>query len=277
MIPLIKSGLYRMRHTQSFWVCVCSACGTGFLNVVILVAIQQFLPLFPAEILDNFYSGGYYNFGLVSIQSLDDLSNIGLSVVFMSSFRSSFLFVLIAFFSTFYLCGGFRNGYIPGGIVHRFDARSIWSSLLVNVGLAAILFELVFTVAVVIGSVAYWGVQIIDFSGFSSMFLLLGRQGLLLLSFTSVCVMICSAIRHSGRCLMVLLAVVLFLPATLKLVDLLFNTGRLFSNLWLVNISNQWAVLHQVPGLLSGFIVSLATLLLAGFFGVISIKKIDFV
>lgn len=263
MLPiLVKAELYRLARSRVFWLCGLALVGGAALGPLLALFLHHNATVLPAEWLQPFYAGGYYNLGLLRVQDPQQLYNPSGDTLLLSAFGGYLLPGMMAVFCCRFMAARRSRGGVKTAVLSGAPRGQVfwagWCAMLLCSALWFVLYVLAGRGAAWL----LWGRQAALAAPTGQVMALLGVQLLLQLAFCSFCVCLCAMVRRSSVALVVELSALLALPLLLNTLDLLLLNRLDISALWVGNAMTRLAVYAPQAGALGrGVAGALACLL----------------
>jgi len=262
MKALLSSNRYRYLRSRFFLTAVFSSVAAAFFSLLILDMVAEVAVLLPSETLALLHTGGHYNFGVLTVSDISDLTNLSLEQLMSSAFLGGYLTMILAIIIPIFICGSFKGGFIQNAFVRGHNRVSIVVSYIISsIEMLLILFVL-YIVTLLISVSLFMGTTI-DTAIIPGLLLMFARQLIAHIAFLTVCISTSFFLRKSSVCIVTLLFCIIMLPAVLTTADIILGFDSVLSSLWIVNIIGSWSVIPSPNLLFSGF-VAVLTIIIAG-------------
>ncbi|MDR0883216.1 MAG: hypothetical protein LBN05_01185 [Oscillospiraceae bacterium] len=261
MKELLNSNRYRYLHGKQFFPAVISAVVTAFASLTITKLITKYALMLPTDSFEPLYSNGYYNFGVLKVQHVQDLANLSVEQLMSSAFIGGFLAMILAIFIPMFICGSFKGGYIQNAYVRGNSKLKILLSYVVSS------LEIFFTVyvAYIVSLLLFSSVMngtTIGGTELLNCLAVFGRELFAHFVFLAVCIAASFMVNKTSACVISLIFSVIAFPGLLTTADLIFQSDFKLSSLWIVNIIGLWSV-TPLTNFATSFIVALITLFIS--------------
>jgi ABC-2 type transport system permease protein len=255
MMNIIKSEFYKLQKSKLFYICmiICAA-----IPVIMAVAILAGVQTRGAE-------------GMSAI--VEDISG----ATFLAEILGlALLPTILAVFVSIFVSGEFHNGTMKNYVAKGFNRVQIYLSKLAVCGAAVLAIYVVhIAISCALGT-ALWGFDPSGTATISGVVTMLLGEGLQLLAYSSVFVLILMWLRSNGVSIAVNICAASVLPAILMVIDFMLIDVISLSSYWVSgNISALATLTPENGAVLHGIIVGLCYVLGGTAIGSILFKKRD--
>jgi ABC-2 type transport system permease protein len=245
---VVKSEFYKLKYSKPFYICLFICIG--------LVAF------FGISIQRGDVEGAANADGAVSLleRTLD----------------LPFLTIIFAVFVSLFVSAEFLNGTMKNYVSKGVNRVHIYLSKLVSCGTAVLTMYVAYVALSCIMGTILWGFDPHGIASFPNMAAMILGEGLLMLAYTSVFLLVSMWLRSSGASIAVNISIVSFLPIFLRAISFIFGGGIMLENYWIsVNITALASLTQENDVVLQGVIVGLCYLASGTIVGSVLFKKID--
>jgi hypothetical protein len=261
MKALLNSNRYRYLRGKQFFPAIITAVVTAFSSLAITNLITRFAMALPPESFNALYSNGFYNFGVLRVENIEDLANLTVEQLMSAAFIGGFLALILAVFIPMFICGSFKGGFVQNAYIRGNSKISILISYVIS---SLEIFFAVF-VAYIISLIIFSSIMmgtIISGGALANLLTMFVRQLFAHFIFLSVCISSAFMLNKTSACIVSLLFSVIAFPGLLTTADLILQLDFSLSSLWIVNIIGLWSVTPPINFVFS-FVVALITLFIA--------------
>jgi len=261
MKALLNSNRYRYLRGKQFFPAVITAVVTAFASLAIVNLITRFATAMPPESFNAIYSSGFYNFGVLRVENIEDLANLSAGQLMSSAFAGGFLALILAIFIPMFICGSFKGGFVQNAFVRGNSKFSILASYVISsleiffAVYATYIISLLFFSSIMMGTVVS-GVAL------ANLIAMFARQLFAHFVFLTVCISSAFMLNKTSACIVSLLFSVVAFPGLLTTADLIVQRESSLSSLWIINIIGLWSVSPPINFMFS-FAVAMITLFIA--------------
>lgn len=252
---IIKSEFYKLKNSKPFYICllVCAA-----LAVFLALAIQM-----------GVVARGTENVAAIA----DSISAVALLEQILGL---TFLPTLFAIFVSLFVSSEFHNGTMKNYVSKGINRVQIYLSKLAVCGVAVLAMYVVNVAISLIVGTMLWGFDPYGVATVSNVTTLLLGEGLLLLAYTSVFVLVSMWLRSIGASIAVNICAVSLFPTLLMAINYIIGDSISLSNYWISgNVSALATLTPESGAVLLGVIVGLCYLVGGTIAGSVLFKKID--
>jgi ABC-2 type transport system permease protein len=251
MINIVRSEFYKLKISRPFYIClfVCAALVAFF-----GLSIQR----------GEVRAGGI------------DVDNISAVSLIEQTLNLPFLPFLFAVFVSLFVCNEFHNGTMKNYVAKGVNRVHIYLSKLVTCGAAILTMYVVFTALLGIMGTMLWGFDPQRVAVFSNMTVMILGEGLLMLAYSAVFVLVSMWIRNAAMSIAANICIVSFLPIILRASSFIFGGGIMLENYWIsTHIAALASLSPESDAVLQGIIVGLCYLAGGTIAGSVLFKKVD--
>jgi hypothetical protein len=244
------------------------------MSLVVIKAIMRFAIELPAESFDILYANGYYNFGILRVENLSDLSDMTMNEVLSAAFIGGFLPLLLAIFIPMFICGSHKSGFIRygyvSGLMSASDNVSIYhkkikSQIFLSYTMAICEFFFIafctYIVSLLLFSYIILGLRV-DMTSLWFVATLVARQLFAHFVFITICISSSFIYKKTSITILSLIFSLIAFPSFLWTLDLILGIPFKFASLWIVNIIEFWSY-PVVENMLYNAVVATLTLVLS--------------
>ena len=241
MSGILKSNRYRYLRGGVFPSVILTSMFSAFMSLIAVKLIAKYALELPSESFSVLYSNGYYNFGVLKVENVQDLANLSIEQVVSSAFAGGFLALVLAIFIPMFICGSFKGGFIQNAFVRGNSKGSILGAYVISsLEVFAALF-IAYILSLLISSSLVMGVSVSGDSLFRCMGVFV-REILAHFVFLCVCIAISFIVNKTSSCIVALIFSVIAFPGLFNTMDLILQKDLKLSYLWIVNIIGTWSV-----------------------------------
>lgn len=274
MHNLIRSELYKLFHSRSFWTLLIISAVTG---LIIVLIFQGMMTLTAKDSGLNRMGAGQNGFqiSVSGSDAADDFNISGISLM-METFSGNLYQTLILIFTSIFTAMEFSHGTVRNTVSRGLGRGRIYLAKYLCNAAASLLFTFAAMATSFAAASVLWGTGPITGSFALTLLQTILVQLLLLAAYSGVCMFIAILFRSSGGAVALNFCLLIFLPSLLSLSGI-FTGGRLqLERYWLVNCASSIASpAPDVAALCTAVISGVITLLLSVFLGVFCFKKRD--
>ncbi|GHV55175.1 hypothetical protein AGMMS49579_17340 [Spirochaetia bacterium] len=252
---IIKSEFYKLKKSKLFYVCmlICAV-----IPAIMAIAIQLGVQTRGAE-------------GMSAI--VDDISG---AAFLAETLGLALLPTVLAVFVSIFVSSEFHNGTMKNYVSKGFNRVKIYLSKLVVSGAAVLAIYAVHAAVSLALGTALWGFDPSGAAAVSGVATMLLGEGLLLLAYTSVFVLVSMWLRSNGASIAVAICAASVLPTILMTIDFILEDVISLSSFWISgNVSALASITPESGAVLQGLIVGFCYLTGGTVLGSLLFKKQD--
>jgi ABC-2 type transport system permease protein len=237
MMNIIKSEFYKLKKSKLFYICML-AC--ALIPAIMVIAIQAGVQTRGAE-------------GMSAI--VEDISGAAFLAEILGL---ALLPTVLAVFVSIFVSGEFHNGTMKHYVSKGFNRVQIYLSKLAVSGAAVLAIYFVHAAISLALGTALWGFDPSGAAAVSGVVTMVLGEGLLLLAYSSIFVLVSMLLRSNGAAIAVTVCATSVLPAILMTFDFMLIDVISVSNFWISgNVSALAAIAPESGAVLRGVIVGL--------------------
>ncbi|GHU16086.1 hypothetical protein FACS1894163_04800 [Spirochaetia bacterium] len=252
---IIKSEFYKLGKSKLFYVCMLLC---AVIPAIMAIAIQLGVQTRGPE-------------GMSAI--VDDISG---ATFLAETLGLALLPTVLAVFVSIFVSSEFHNGTMKNYVSKGFNRVQIYLSKLAVSGAAVLaIYAIHIAVALALGT-ALWGFDPSGGAAVSGVITMLLGEGLLLLAYTSVFVLVSMWLRSNGASVAVAICAASVLPTILMTIDFILEDVISLSSFWISgNVSALASITPESGAVLQGLIVGFCYLVGGTVLGSLLFKKQD--
>ncbi|MDR3120985.1 MAG: ABC transporter permease [Clostridiales bacterium] len=255
---MIKSEFYKLKKTKVFYICLLACVALAVFSVILAGAIQAGVLVRGVE---------------EASEAAEPLTGVSL---LEQTLGLDFLPTIIAIFVSVFVAGEFVNGAMKNYVSKGYNRVGTYLSKFLVCGAAVMTMYIVnITLACTIGSMI-WGFDPTGLATAGSIAAMVLSEGLLLLAYTSVFVLLAMWLRSNGASVAVNICVVSLFSTVLMLTAFITGDSITLANYWISgNVSALATIAPESGAVLQGVIVGFCYLIGGTVIGSLLFKKQD--
>lgn len=278
MLNLLRSELYKMTRSKSFWVCLIVCAGLAILSAIsIYASISMMDQMLGSASLTG---GGTDLFGKMGIDAFQQVADLGKQASGLwfgvYAISTQYFQIVAAIFVSIWIGGEFKTGTIRFPVSKGFDRISVYGAKLLVAVIASELFMAVhMAVSWAAGSVI-WGVGSLEGVHLGRLAAMLGVQALLTMALASLFVLLATLFRSSGASVAVNICLLMFSSLLIAFLDLLADSKVHFGKYWILQMQTDLSTLTPAAGdVLQGLVTGILYLVATAAIGCLVFRKRD--